>query len=332
MKLDSRNKRILYELWNDARIPASQIAKKLNLSREVVEYRIKQLIKDKYIQEFITIIDTNRLGYKQYTIHLQLKNFEEEKEAEIITYLKNHDYVKWIVTSSGKWDVIFNMIAKNEQQFDDILSKICYDIKDNLRTYNVFSQTKLYKDADILFLKEKEETQTWKKEEKQTKIKLDEKDLKILELLSRNARAHILEIAKNVQLTPEAVSYRIKKLKSQGIIKNFRAVINISKLDQLWYYLMLQVEGLDPQAEKDIKGFFKEHKKIFFVDKLIGEWNLRIEVLAKDHEEFHKIFMQIRKKLQDYLKSYELSIIFKDLHQVSYTNGIIKELKKEIII
>ena len=89
MKLDSRNKRILYELWNDARIPASQIAKKLNLSREVVEYRIKQLIKDKYIQEFITIIDTNRLGYKQYTIHLQLKNFEEEKEAERVRMLSS---------------------------------------------------------------------------------------------------------------------------------------------------------------------------------------------------------------------------------------------------
>ena len=53
---------ILSELDMDARQPISAIAKKVGLSKEVVNYRIKQLEKKKVIREYYTVLNITKLG------------------------------------------------------------------------------------------------------------------------------------------------------------------------------------------------------------------------------------------------------------------------------
>jgi len=50
---------------------------------------------------------------------------------------------------------------------------------------------------------------------------VDEIDLRILELLKRNARMKYVKVAKSVGLTEGAVRRRIKELIKQGVIKKF---------------------------------------------------------------------------------------------------------------
>ena len=78
-KIDLLDKKILFELDKNARIPTTQLAKKLNISRETCKYRIANLVKNNVIAKFSTIINPNKLGYKMYKIHLQLTNIGEER-------------------------------------------------------------------------------------------------------------------------------------------------------------------------------------------------------------------------------------------------------------
>ncbi|MBU1030800.1 MAG: winged helix-turn-helix transcriptional regulator [Nanoarchaeota archaeon] len=333
MKLDLRNRQILYELWQDARISSSQIARKIGVSREVVDYRIKRLLEEKYISHFITMVNTDRLGYVSYNIHLQLKNFDEEKLLGMIKYLSNHPFVKWVVSCSGKWDLVFTMMAKNKIHFDELFTDICDKLRDHIADYDILTRIKIYKDLDVVFLKGEIKSSTyWKKKDVPRKVRLDARDLKILGVLSQNGRMHLLDIAKKVDLTPEAVNYRMKKLVSQQIIRNYRAVIDVSKLGYLWYMLMLDVQNITPKKESEIMTFFNDTPNIFYVDKTIGRWNLRVEIITKNHEEFYKILVDIRNHFQDILKSFELLILFKDCYQVSYAPGMIEELKEEKIV
>ncbi|AGB38488.1 winged helix-turn-helix transcriptional regulator [Natronococcus occultus] len=59
---------------------------------------------------------------------------------------------------------------------------------------------------------------------------LDETDLEILELLATDARRPYKEIADRVDLTPPAVSDRISRLESQGIIREFTIDIDRERL------------------------------------------------------------------------------------------------------
>lgn len=60
-------------------------------------------------------------------------------------------------------------------------------------------------------------------EEKQTD--LDEFDLKILDLLSHNARMSWAEMASELGLSAPAAAERVKKLEQRGIIKGYAALI-----------------------------------------------------------------------------------------------------------
>ncbi|MCH8022562.1 MAG: winged helix-turn-helix transcriptional regulator [Thaumarchaeota archaeon] len=50
--LDKLDRKILFELDLNSRIPTTKLAKKLKVSREVVDYRIKRLTDNKYIRTF----------------------------------------------------------------------------------------------------------------------------------------------------------------------------------------------------------------------------------------------------------------------------------------
>jgi len=60
-------------------------------------------------------------------------------------------------------------------------------------------------------------------------VKIDLKDRKILYELDLNCRQSNTQIGKTVGLKKDVVSYRIKRLQEQGIIKNFWTEINTFK-------------------------------------------------------------------------------------------------------
>lgn len=59
---------------------------------------------------------------------------------------------------------------------------------------------------------------------------VDEVDLKILKLLSQNAKASFAELGEHVNLTAPAVHGRVKKLENMGIIKRYGVEIDFSRV------------------------------------------------------------------------------------------------------
>ena len=55
---------------------------------------------------------------------------------------------------------------------------------------------------------------------------MDELDSKIIQLMMRNARMPVKEIAEQVSLTSPAVSSRIHKLETDGIISGYTVTLN----------------------------------------------------------------------------------------------------------
>lgn len=71
-------------------------------------------------------------------------------------------------------------------------------------------------------------------------MKLDKTNWKILELLQRNARSSLKEIAKEVGLSSPTVAERIQKLEDAGIIQGYRAKIN---LEQIGYQMSVFISA-----------------------------------------------------------------------------------------
>ena len=73
MFLDVKNRKILGYLMKDARMPVSELAKKVMLSRQMVKQRIDNLVKDKIIKSFETRLSFEKLGFKHFELFFSFK-------------------------------------------------------------------------------------------------------------------------------------------------------------------------------------------------------------------------------------------------------------------
>ena len=59
---------------------------------------------------------------------------------------------------------------------------------------------------------------------------MDKIDAKILEMLQKDARIPLKQIASEVYLSSPAVSARIERLEKEGILQGYQAIVNPVKL------------------------------------------------------------------------------------------------------
>jgi len=305
-KLDLKERKILYELDLNARIPTTALAKKVGLSQPACHYRLNNLIKKGIIKFFLTNIDYGFFGYFPYRFFCRLQNLTEEKENELINYLKNHEFVPFLTSCTGRYDLMFCIMAKNMSE----LKKILNEIKNKYGEY--FSEQQIatlitgeFYPRDYLLKKEKRTKFVEKGFGEQAKRpKLDKKDLKILKEISNNCRISSLELSKKIGLSLDAVRYRLKNLEKNKIINGYTIYLDNEILNQFRYKVMIQLRGSTEQKENRIINFAKQFSNVVYSVKIFGIWDLEIDIEVDNPDKFHKILREIKNNNSDIMKEY----------------------------
>ncbi len=157
---------------------------------------------------------------------------------------------------------------------------------------------------------------------------LDLKDKKILTLLSYNSRLRLHEIAKQVKLSKNSIKYRIERLQKVGIIKKFVPYVNYDALKKNTYDIFIKVK-VRKEQEKELLNFFKESKNVLWAATLFGEWDIFVQAVAKNKENFYHQFMDsITNKFGHMIDDYEIKINTKRLkidHGIPEFKSLIKK-------
>ncbi|MBI4738654.1 AsnC family transcriptional regulator [Candidatus Woesearchaeota archaeon] len=329
MKIDSKDKEILCLLNEHARITSKALGQQVGISREVADYRIKRLTKNNLIRNFITIVNDTTLGYESYVMLLELQNYTPEDEERIITFLKNHPFTKWVLKCGGDWDIQVTVIAKDKRQLARIVDEIDNFCGSSLRRYDLVIVVNLIKAENLAFIlpHPKQATpsvQKILKEEEETvaRIDLDAKDRLLLKVVSEDARLPIVKIAQQIHLSADATNLRMKKLARQGVIKKFQTVIDLSKLNCLLYSVFLKINNYSQKRESQIRTFFSTMPNITYAERIIGNWDARIQISCSTVQEFERIQKQIREFLKADLKYIDSALMMKEYKRVSYPKGL----------
>ncbi|WP_440059458.1 Lrp/AsnC family transcriptional regulator [Thermogladius sp. 4427co] len=120
--IDDIDVRIINELVKNSRIPYSEIAKTVGLSDVAVLKRVKKLEQEGVIKKYTIIVDPLKLGYTK--ISLTGINVAPEKLFSVAEELKNKDYVKMLIVTSGDHDLIALIFAKSSEELLSIHSEI----------------------------------------------------------------------------------------------------------------------------------------------------------------------------------------------------------------
>jgi DNA-binding Lrp family transcriptional regulator len=304
LDLDKKDRDLLYLLDVNARQSFSQLARKTKMSKQLVKYRIERLESLGFIKGYFTMIDSSRLGFTTFRAYLKFRNLTPEKKKKIIQYLREQKPIWAVVLITGKWDVALGIAVKDIYDFYDIWEKLLKDQLQYISDYKVSIYSPIHHYTKS-YLTEKQDNTTPRILGGKEKAEFDKIDLEILSNLAKNARISLLDLSDKVNLTPEAVSSRIKTLEKKKIIQGYRALIDVSKLGYEFYKAEIRLSNYDKIQE--IYSFCHKHPNIYQVDKTIGGETLEIEFhvkslrqMLKIIEEFEQAFPKIIEKF-DYI-------------------------------
>lgn len=308
-KLDLTDRKILYELDLNCKHNNSQIAKKLKISKDIVNYRIKKLEEQGIIEGYRAIIDLSKLGYLTFRVYLKLQDTSKEIETEIINFLKEQKEVWWIGKVVGKINLVFAFWTKSRKIFYGFWIEFLKKFRRYIQAEQIstFIEYIHYRRSYLLDLK-KDATKPEIISSDQ-EIKHDSKDLEILSILAKNARISLLEISTKLNLTPMAVKYRIKNLEKRSIVQGYRALINFSKLDYEYYKVDMYLE--DVSKIKQIEFFCHEHPNIIYLDRTIGAGDIEFDLEVKNLKHFMEIMEQIKEKFKGVIRNFEYFSVLK---------------------
>lgn len=118
---------------------------------------------------------------------------------------------------------------------------------------------------------------------------LDEKDIKILEILERNARTPFVEIARHINVSEAAVRKRIRRLEEEGIILGYTVEVG-PKLSG-----STALVGVDTKPECYLQ-VLEGLKKLSCVKKLYtttGDHMLMLEIRARNSKHLSEVISEI---------------------------------------
>lgn len=295
VKLDLKDRKILFELDRNSRQSNSEIAKKVGLNKNTINYKINRMHKEGVINGYYSVIDSSKLGYFSIRIYLKFFNTKEEDEKNIIEWLNNQKQVGVIAKIETIYDLVIMTWVKNIYEFEEFWQ----EFKKKFRKH--FWQEKVYIFSKVLHFKRKYLLSQKKEYNEKADIiggkeiaSYDDLDLNILRLIAKNARMPLVDISVKLKTPERTIAFRIKQLEKKKIIQGYRINIDLKKIGFEYYKLNFILN--DFAKYEELETFCKNHENVIYIDKTLEELDFEIDVEIKDRAKLLKLISEIKEK------------------------------------
>jgi len=315
--IDLKDRKILYQLDLDARQSLTQIGKKVNLPKNVVQYRIKRLEEEGIIQRYYSIIDTFRLGYISFRIYFTYQYTTANLQKDIIEFFVNNNDTYWIASTEGKYNLVVILWVRDPCRFYMLWQNSLKKFRDyfQVKEFSFYFQLFHFHNSYLLEDYDKKDRDKYEVIGCGEKIHADELDLKILKTIAPDARMPITVIAKKVDSTIPTVTARLKKLKKTGIIQGFRTEFNISKLG--YQQFKVDIDLKDYSKIDAITNYLKQNPHLFYITKTAGHADLEPTFRVQGLNQMHEIMDDLNRRFPGTIKNYNYFYVT-EMHKLDY--------------
>ncbi|MCX6667409.1 MAG: Lrp/AsnC family transcriptional regulator [Euryarchaeota archaeon] len=302
-KLDLKDRKILYELDLNCRQSNTQIGKKVGLKKDVVAYRIKRMQEDGVIRNFWTAINTFKLGYQVYRIYINFQYVSSQIKEKIVQHFIDYKNI-WAVLSL-KAEIDFDVVVwvNDIYEFYQFWNKTLDEFEDYFAKYTISVYVEAFnyrKSYLILDQHEKEDRLLYRTTCSGKSVEIDEIDYKLLNEMAVNARIPLIDLAKKLGCSSQAVNYRLKNLIKNGVINAFRVNVDLPKLGLQLYKLEIYLK--DHKQRNVIWNYLKEKPYCDTLNVAIGWCDLEFELIVENVDQLGKIMDELYSKFPNAIK------------------------------
>lgn len=121
-------------------------------------------------------------------------------------------------------------------------------------------------------------------------LKLDDRDIEILKVLSREGRISKADLAKRINLSATPCWERLRRLEEAGIIRGYRAEVALGKLAR--HVTVFVAVELESHRQEDFQAFERSvarHDEIVACWALGGGFDYLLHVVARDIDAYQRL-------------------------------------------
>ncbi len=301
-----KDRKILYELDLNCRQSNTQIGKKVGLSRQVVEYRIKRMEDEGVIQNYYTVIDTYKLGYTFYRYYINLQSISRKKKQEIIDHFVNYKKISTVATARGIYDLIVVFWVDDIAEFYDFWKKTLeqYGNQFSERMFSLYihgrgypSSFLIYEESDVIEPLRVDSFGVTKR------INIDEVDYRLLNEMALKARIPLVDLAEVLGCSSQNVMYRMDKLQKNGLIQSFRTAVNLQELGFKQFKVNIQLRDFSKRMH--IIKYLENSPSLDYFSVSLGLCDLEFELIVRDANHLLDIMDNISDEFPDAIRNYD---------------------------
>ncbi len=312
--MDKLDTDLLRVLTKNSRISLTQLAKKVKVSREVATYRLNRLKKENIILNFVTEINTEKLGFVGAAVFINIK---ATRQIEFKQYLAQTTFVSWVAQLSGVWSFGFSIIGRNNEELDHHFLQLYHTFKEDI----IDHRFTIHKQSQFFYQKYFGTIAKEISNKKEKEYTLDRKDKIILQELSSNARIDCVALSQKVSLTAPAVAQRIRHLESSGYIRDYSLFIDISKLELYQYSIFIINKNID--EKESLISYLSEHNNVSFIAEYVGDSFIEFGLFVTDPYELRNKLQEIEEMFPNN-RVIEVSLFQKEIVSIGPPSCIFK--------
>ncbi|MFA6530318.1 MAG: winged helix-turn-helix transcriptional regulator [Candidatus Micrarchaeia archaeon] len=317
--LDSIDRKLLAELDQNSRQAYSSLAKRLRTNKDTVKYRLQKLVDLGIIRGFYTVIDYSKLGLLSFRCYFKLSDAPNSKKEEMITYLKNHKNISIFYRITGHYDFSFSTWVTDPweyelfwQGFKDKFGQYILDSHLAIKTkYTEFTRNYL---SDL-----KENKMDFTVFQKVTKEDVDELDLKLLNVLSKDARIQLTALAEKTGTSIVTCNSRLKKLIKNKVILGFRTIFDLGALGYEYYKVDLWFSK--PENKAKFISTVLSHPNVIYTETTVVTSDFEFDLEVKNFRHFMEIMDGFEREFPDSIKKYEYYSLVQN-YKVRYFSSV----------
>ena len=321
--LDVKDSKILFYLIQNSRQSLKSIGKKVGISKELVSYRIKRLVKNKIIMNFSIIVNFERLGYALMQTNYKFININPKIKQEIIDFLTSHNHTMYVSLVEGINDLQAEFYMGRPTEFEKLLD----DIREKFYSFLTFQNSYFYFRAEFYnyaLLQKNSKTKMlvnwiWG----QNLYRIDNLDYNILKELANNTRISTKDLANKLKSTVSTINNRIRKLENERIIALYTVNIDWSKFGYRWFHLRISLR--DYSKKNQIIKYMQNNPYLIRRFKFINlDMDLHFTLLLKNMHQLRTIIEDLSTKFPNSINDYH----FYSTYKVFKYNFMVPEILK----
>ncbi|MFH0971696.1 MAG: Lrp/AsnC family transcriptional regulator [Candidatus Micrarchaeota archaeon] len=308
-ELDHCDKKIISNIDINARLPVAQIAKKVRLSKETVNYKLKRILEGGYIESFYALINASKFGYRYYRVYMKFQNLNEKTEHQIVAFMKGEKSCVNLRITEGPFDIVFLTMHQNPEE----LRKFLDDFTDRFGSYL------LQKSVNIVIATNKLNLKIFNNEERR-KIRMfhgkpidffpDDVDLEIINMLSLNAREKLVNMEKRLKKDSRVISYRIKNLEKAGVIEGYAVELDFEKLGRKFLQVDVSLRKLSLLPQ--VLEFFDRTDTCIYAFEILGKYDISLEIYPENDLHLRQIIEKFKQRFEGEYIDYDVSHIYRE--------------------